>query len=261
MRGKAATLHNMADLKAQQGEIEDAIALYNQSLQIYESINDVRGKAATLHNMADLKAQQGEIEDAIALYNQSLQIYESINDVRGKAATLNNMAYLAGKIGDTARELELYLQVADILGQIRDYINLRTVLKNLGVTDESQRIIYFAQAVWLCLRVQIPLTATLETFESMYQSVPQGDEIEALLGAGVVYLCAVRGGEHPQLEELQERGFNILLGAAGAQGIETQEAFDTWYESQQLNNPEYYMPRLYEKLAEIVGDEWLFERF
>ncbi|NJL53424.1 MAG: hypothetical protein HC930_16920 [Hydrococcus sp. SU_1_0] len=47
----------------------------------------------------------------------------------------------------------------------------------------------------------------------------------------------------------------------GAQGIETQDAFDTWYVEQQLNNPEYFIPRLAEKLAEIVGDEWLFGQF
>ncbi|WP_238178408.1 tetratricopeptide repeat protein [Calothrix sp. 336/3] len=261
VRGKATTLHALAFLKAQQGDIEGAIALYNQSLEITESINDVKTKAATLHAMAYLKAQQGDIEGAIALYNQSLQIKESINDVGGKAGTLNNMAYLAGKIGDTARELELYLQVADILGKIRDYINLRTVLSNLCVTDENQGIIYLAQAAWLCLRVQIPLTATVETFEAMYNSVPQGDEMEALLGRTAVYLCQVRGANHPQLEELQQRSFKILAGAAVAQAIETQEAFDTWIEQQQLNNPEYFIPRLVEKLAEIVGDGWLFERF
>ncbi|NJL65631.1 MAG: hypothetical protein HC903_32460 [Methylacidiphilales bacterium] len=83
----------------------------------------------------------------------------------------------------------------------------------------------------------------------------------ALVGATVVYLCQVLGREHPELEELQQRSFKMLAGAAGAQGIETQDAFDTWYVEQQLNNPEYFIPRLAEKLAEIVGDEWLFGQF
>ncbi|WP_245911834.1 tetratricopeptide repeat protein [Brunnivagina elsteri] len=265
---KASIFHNMAGLKAQQGDIEgaspsdsSAYALYNQSLLIEESINNVQGKAATLHQIAGLKAQQGDIEGAIALYNQSLSIYESINDVQGKAATLNNLADLSYQAGDIEKALEYLQQTAQTLGEIRDYVNLRQVLKNLGVADESKEIIYLAQAVWLCLRVQIPLIATVETFESMYQSVPQGDEIEALLGATAVYLCQARGDNHPQLDELQQRSFKILAGAAGAQGIETQEAFDTWYVQQQLNDPEYFIPRLFERLEEIVADEWLFERF
>jgi tetratricopeptide (TPR) repeat protein len=259
--GKAATLHQIAGLKVTQGDIEGAITLYNQSWQITDSINDVKAKAAILHSMADLKVNQGDIEGAIALYNQSLQIDESINNVGGKAITLINIAYCEGERGNKTKQLELYLQVADILGKIRDYINLRQVLKNLGVTDENKGIIYLGQAVWLCLRVQIPLKVTVDTFEAMFQSVFKGDEMQALLGASAYYLCQVRGGEHPQLEELEDRSATILLDAAGAQGIETQEAFNTWYVQQQLNNPEYYIPRLAEKLAEIIGDEWLFERF
>jgi hypothetical protein len=52
---------------------------------------------ATLSNMAGLIAQREDIEGAIALYQQSLEIDERINNVQGKAATLANMAYLAGK--------------------------------------------------------------------------------------------------------------------------------------------------------------------
>jgi tetratricopeptide (TPR) repeat protein len=261
VQGKAATLHAMAGLMAQQGEIENAIALYNQSLEIKESINDVRGKAATLHEMAGLMAQQGEIENAIALYNQSLEIEDSINNVQGKAATLNNLANLAYQAGDIDKVIELLKQAAQALAENRAYVDLRQVLKNLGVADESQEIIYLAQAAWLCLRVQIPVVDTVNTFEAMYQSVPQGDEMEALLGATALYFCQIRGATHPQLEELQERSFKILAGAAGAQGIETQEALGTWYVQQQLNDSEYFIPRLADKLAEIVGDGWLFERF
>ena len=121
--------------------------------------------------------------------------------------------------------------------------------------------VYLAQAVWLCLRVQIPVRDAVDTFRAMYYLVPKSDEMEALLGATAVYWCQVPGREHPQLEELQEISFNILAGAAGAQGIETQEAFNTWYVQQRLNEPEYFIPRLVERLEEIVVDGWLFERF
>jgi hypothetical protein len=114
--------------------------------------------------------------------------------------------------------------------------------------------------VWLCLRVRIPLTATVDTFEEMYNRIPQGDEMEALLGISASSFCLVRGSEHPELEELQQRSFKILAGAAVVQGIEP-EAFDTWFVQPQLNDPKYFIPRLIERLEEIIGDEWLFERF
>jgi hypothetical protein len=37
-------------------------------LEIKESIGNVQGKAATLHQMAGIYAQQGDVDQAIALY-------------------------------------------------------------------------------------------------------------------------------------------------------------------------------------------------
>ncbi|MBD0302848.1 MAG: tetratricopeptide repeat protein, partial [Tolypothrix sp. T3-bin4] len=92
VQGKAATLHCLAGIYAKRGEVEKGIALYNQSLEIKENIADVQGKAATLHQLAGIYANQGDVEDAIALYNQSLEIFERIGNLQGKAATLHQLA-------------------------------------------------------------------------------------------------------------------------------------------------------------------------
>ncbi len=60
----------------------------------------MQGKAVTLNNMAGVIADQGDIEQALQLWNQSLELCERIGDVQGKAATLANMAYIAGETGD-----------------------------------------------------------------------------------------------------------------------------------------------------------------
>jgi tetratricopeptide (TPR) repeat protein len=260
VRGKAVTLNNMAGVIAQQGDIERAIALWLQSLEISERIGDVRGKATTLGNMAGVIAQQGDIESAIALWEQDLEISERIGDVRGKAATLANLAYWAGKTGDKARQLDLNLQAASAFAQVRAYGDLVRVLGNLGVADESNGLVYLAQAIWLMLRIQAPLADTIQRIRALYNAVPQSDELKALLGTTALFFCNLRGEGHPQLEELQELSFTMLSVAAGAQGIETQEAFDTWFVQQRLNEPEYFLPQLTQRLEEIIGDDWLFDR-
>lgn len=53
------TLHQLASLKADTGQIEEAIALYEQSLVINETIGNVQVKAATLNQLASLQAKQG----------------------------------------------------------------------------------------------------------------------------------------------------------------------------------------------------------
>ncbi|MEH2211812.1 CHAT domain-containing protein, partial [Nostoc sp.] len=88
---QASISHYLGMLKADTGEIEEAIALYQQSLAINEQIGNVQGKAATLYCLGKIKADIGEIEEAIALYQQSLTITEQIGDVQTKAATLHNM--------------------------------------------------------------------------------------------------------------------------------------------------------------------------
>ncbi|KAB8315297.1 tetratricopeptide repeat protein, partial [Tolypothrix campylonemoides VB511288] len=236
-----------------------AIVLWQQSLEIYERIGDVGGKAVTLNNMAQVIAQQGDIERAIALLQQSLELYEGIGDVGGKAATLNNMAYVAGETGDKAGQLYLNLQAASAFAQVRAYGGLVTVLSNLGVAAESNGLLYLAQAMWLMLRIQAPFADTIALIRALYNAVPQGDELKALLGTTTFLFCNSRGEGHPQLEELQELSVRMLSAAAGAQGIETEEAFNTWFVQQRLDDPEYFLPRLNQRLEEIVGDGWLFD--
>ncbi|MBW4684427.1 MAG: tetratricopeptide repeat protein [Komarekiella atlantica HA4396-MV6] len=256
---KATTLNNMALVFAQQGDIPKAIALWEQSLEISEQIGDVKGKATTLNNMALVFAQQGDIPKAIALYEQSLEIFEQIGDVKLKATTLNNMALVFAQQGDIPKAIALYEQVVSTLAQISAYSDLVTVLSNLDVTDESNGLVYLAQAIWLTLRIQAPLSQTIQLINSLYNRVPQGDELEAVLGATAMFFCSRRGEGHPQLEELQELSVKIISGAANAQGIETLEAFQAWYVQQRLNDHEYFLPRLKQRLEEIVGDGWLFD--
>lgn len=170
------------------------------------------------------------------------------------------MAYWTGETGDKARELEMNLQAALALTQVCAYVDLVTVLTSLGVTDQSNGLVYLAQAIWLTLRIQASLANTINPIRALYNAVPQGDELEALLGATARFFCNYRGEGHPQLEELQKSSFEMIAGAAVGQRIETQEAFDNWYVQQRLNDPEYFFPRLNQRLEEIVGDGWLFDR-
>ncbi|KAB8331772.1 tetratricopeptide repeat protein, partial [Scytonema tolypothrichoides VB-61278] len=244
----------------QQGDISGAIALWEQSLEIKERIGDVGGKAATLNNMARVIAQQGDIERAIALWQQSLEIVERIGDVGGKAVILANMAYWAGETGDKARQLDLNLQAASAFAQVRAYGDLVNVLRNLRLTAESNGLVYLAQAMWLTVRIHAPLAKTIQLIHDLYNAVPRGDELQSLLGTTALFFCSRRGEGHPQLEELQKLSVRMISGAAGVQGIETEEAFDIWIVQQRLNDPEYYLPRLTQRLEEIVGDGWLFDR-
>ncbi len=44
------------------------------------------------------------------------------------------------------------------------------------------------------------------------------------------------------------------------QGIKTRKTKAVWFAKQRLNDPEYFLPLLNQRLEKIVGDEWLFDR-
>jgi tetratricopeptide (TPR) repeat protein len=71
-------LHQMASIYANQGQVDKALDLYQQSLQIKESIGDAQGKAATLAMMGQLWANRGEFGQAISALQESLAILQHI---------------------------------------------------------------------------------------------------------------------------------------------------------------------------------------
>ena len=119
-RDRAAILHDMSRIVAQQGDIPRAMELYEQSLELKERIGDVAGKAATLHNMAGVLAQQGDIPRAMALWHESLGLKERIGDVRGKAATLLSACQIVCLDPDRGEEaLTMAREGVEILRRIR----------------------------------------------------------------------------------------------------------------------------------------------
>ncbi|MBD2079796.1 tetratricopeptide repeat protein [Leptolyngbya sp. FACHB-17] len=118
VQGKATTLHNLASIYATQGQVNQAINLYQQSLQLNEQIGNVQGKATTLHQMAGIYATQGQVNQAINLYQQSLQLNEQIGNVQGKATTLNNLASIYATQGQVNQAIKLFNQSLVLKEQI-----------------------------------------------------------------------------------------------------------------------------------------------
>jgi tetratricopeptide (TPR) repeat protein len=118
--GKAATLHEIAGIYADRGEVAKAIAFYQESLELKEQIGDVQGKAATLHQLAGIYADRGEVAKAIAFYEESLELKENIGNLQGKAATLHCLAIIYATQGEVAKAIAFYQQSLELKEQIGD---------------------------------------------------------------------------------------------------------------------------------------------
>ena len=297
IQGESAILANMAQYESEYGDIDKALAWWHESLKIDENIQHRYGKTSTLSNMIIALSKREKIEESLILLQQYLQISASnivkvntiksvakvlnkkgnfqkalylfteclnieteIGDILSQTITLSNMALIAGKMGDNKQQFELNLKAAKLCGQIKNYDNLFRILWNLGVSSEEYALLFFAQAMWLAINISTPLTLTIKIVTYLCKLFATDSQMQAFLGITPVHLCKEQD-EYPQLEELRQRSFDILSSVAEVQGIVTQEEFDSWIVQQRLDDPEYFIPRLIERLEEIVGDEWLFERF
>ncbi len=138
VQGKAATLHCMAIIYANQGQVNEAITLYQQSLALQEQIGNVQGKAATLHCMAIIYANQGQVNEAITLYQQSLALNEQIGNVQGKAATLHCMAIIYANQGQVNEAITLYQQSLALNEQIGDVQGKAATLHCMAIIYANQ---------------------------------------------------------------------------------------------------------------------------
>ncbi|MGI2905035.1 tetratricopeptide repeat protein [Tolypothrix sp. VBCCA 56010] len=138
LQGKAATLHCLAIIYANRGDVDEAIALYKQSLEIFERIGDVQGKAATLHCLAIIYANRGDVDEAIALYKQSLEIKERIGNLQGKAATLHCLAIIYANRGDVDEAIALFQKSLEINERIGNVHGKAMTLWSLGYLAQEQ---------------------------------------------------------------------------------------------------------------------------
>ena len=119
-QGKAASLSNMAQVFLTRGDLDRALQLYQESLQLLEQLGDKQGKAASLHQMAQVFLTRGDLDRALQLYQESLQLLEQLGDKQGKAASLSNMAQVYLTRGDLDRALQLYQESLQLKEQLGD---------------------------------------------------------------------------------------------------------------------------------------------
>ncbi|WP_104905965.1 tetratricopeptide repeat protein [Nostoc sp. 'Lobaria pulmonaria (5183) cyanobiont'] len=86
-------MHQLAILYGNKGDVDEAIILYNQSLEINERIGNIQGKAITLCWLGHLAEQQGEYTKAISYLQPALEILQRLKslDAESVSASLDRV--------------------------------------------------------------------------------------------------------------------------------------------------------------------------
>lgn len=106
-QGMAAVLGNIAILKAEQGLYRQAVETYEQVLQIDRELGDDR-IAITLNNLGVAYWNSGDVENARAMYEESLAGFRQMDDPGNMVLALDNLGIVAlyHEDYDTARRYQ-----------------------------------------------------------------------------------------------------------------------------------------------------------
>ena len=115
------TLGDIARLRAQKGDVDEALRLHHEELEVYERLGEVRARAVTLGDIARLRAQKGDVDEALRLHHEQLEVYERLGDIAEKAAALWDIAQIELNRGNVEQAAPMVLeayQIVDRLGRL-----------------------------------------------------------------------------------------------------------------------------------------------
>ncbi|MBO3463588.1 CHAT domain-containing protein [Aetokthonos hydrillicola Thurmond2011] len=125
------------------------LPLHLKNLEFFERINDPISEAATLHEIASIEVKRGYIEEAITLYQYSLEIDGDTGNIQGKAATFAMLGQLlADEERDITRALRYLKDSLAIYQQLqfqKEIQTLREIILNIEKQQAKPTIINFKQ--------------------------------------------------------------------------------------------------------------------
>jgi predicted ATPase/DNA-binding SARP family transcriptional activator/Tfp pilus assembly protein PilF len=142
---RAKTLYLAGRFALNQGDSAAAQAYSEESLTIYQVMNDRRGMASALTNLGYLALTAGDPAQACQRYEESLTLCREINDRNGIASALSDLAGAASSLSDFAGSLKLYKESLHIFQEIGNRIATANLLNNIGDVARVQGDLETAQ--------------------------------------------------------------------------------------------------------------------
>lgn len=122
----ADSLNNLANIKREQGYIEEATRLYLKALEVFPEF------AAAHSNLASVLQQQGKLNEALMHYKEAIRIQPTFADA------YSNMGNTLKELQDVAGALQCYTRAIQINPAFADaHSNLASIHKDSGNIPEA----------------------------------------------------------------------------------------------------------------------------
>jgi len=129
---RARALHVAGRLAYIQGDNEQALALFEEGLDLSRRHGAIDGVLVGLNDVGAVVSRLGEYARARHLHEEGLALRRERGETRGVAQLLNNLATIAFSEGDYARGVALSEESLIVLRALNDRYSVAMVLSNLG---------------------------------------------------------------------------------------------------------------------------------
>jgi len=184
-RREAKVLTVLGGVLQKQDKFKDARQVFEQAIEIAETLNDQSSLAIRLNCLGGLLQQQGKLEEAQQVFEQAIEIAETLNDQSSLAIGLNCLGGLLQKQGKLEEAQQTFERQIEIAETLNDQFSLAIGLNRLGGLLQQQGKLEEAQQTF---ERQIEIAETLNN--------------QSQLAIGLIYLRELLN-KQGKLEEAQ----------------------------------------------------------
>jgi tetratricopeptide (TPR) repeat protein len=116
----AKALQNQAKELYQTGEMNQAIATFEQARAAYVEQGNPAGAASATNDLGVVYYLTGKRDQAMQLLRDALAAYETLGDVAGQAKATGNLAQLMSRAQDYENAEKNYLRASELFHQLGD---------------------------------------------------------------------------------------------------------------------------------------------
>jgi CHAT domain-containing protein/Tfp pilus assembly protein PilF len=158
-----------------QAQFKEALAQFQQALEIYQQIGDKAGKAEALNHMGEVYNQLSQDNEALKVLQQALAIRQQLNDRSNEGTVLVNLAAIYLNAGQYPTALKFFQQALDLYREIDDHTGEASTRTGIGL------IYYSLGQYFKALEIHQQALA-------LYRELgARGEEGGTLLNMGLVY--------------------------------------------------------------------------
>lgn len=191
----AAALNNIAVINIYKGDLQSALDIFFNCIEIWEKTGNQIYISMALNNIGDIFVRKGNLEKGLEFHRKSLELRLDIGNKQNIAYSLNNIANIHARIGNLDKALDYHQQSKELWEEIGNSQDIAASLNNIGIiyTRKGQMhkaISYFMEALKIWIK---------------YHNDP--DIAEVMLNLGIVYMMRKQyeNAEYYLLESLAIR--------------------------------------------------------